>query len=522
MTVFSVNQLIVNIIAAIYTNISNDIDGDLLQEQLEDMVDSLNQAEYDPAIGYNEGQQIVFNDGGTLKAYLCTSNTTAGQSPTTTPGSWDLVSATGIVLDEIVSDITALKAVTGYSDEDQALVNSTNGLYQFDAASVTPGDDDDVVTPDNITEPAPGRWLKSKILVDTSLTGSTGDLITTTQADLVAAINEVANQQVRIVENITALKAIPTDLRSISKIVTVKYYDEGDEDAVSGGVRRAMFFKYTDTGNTYWQDLDYWQQLEPVVTADFTTTVTVGGVDAGTSYVVGDTLESIIKAILTPYQPPSISSFTLNSTPTDVTIEVGATIDVDDAVIAVTNDSDGNPPLTLYISGDGFNSSAIVGTNQPTPDPTEITNTTDMSQTWQASGTDKNSDPINTPSVSRNWYFLHAVGASSTILTALSTDGEATTVIDALQIGVLRSGISGTITATAPFDVIGNYTYIAYAAKYGDITSIIQNGSAEVIGAFTKIADFNYTNSESHIQSYRIYISNSDKAFTIGDQLAIS
>ncbi len=57
-----------------------------------------------------------------------------------------------------VADITALKAVTAYEDNNKALVNS-DAIYNFDSASTATADDDLVVLPDNITEPAPGRWL---------------------------------------------------------------------------------------------------------------------------------------------------------------------------------------------------------------------------------------------------------------------------------------------------------------------------------------------------------------------------
>ena len=56
---FGVDQLIQNIINAIYTNTSNDIEGDDVQEQLIDTVDSLSQLSYDNTIPYKVGQGII-------------------------------------------------------------------------------------------------------------------------------------------------------------------------------------------------------------------------------------------------------------------------------------------------------------------------------------------------------------------------------------------------------------------------------------------------------------------------------
>lgn len=58
------------------------------------------------------------------------------------------------------------------------------------------------------------------------------------------------------------------------------------------------------------------------------------------------------------------------------------------------------------------------------------------------------------------------------------------------------------------------YTYYVYAASAGDLTSIIQDGSAPVIGAFTKLADVTGTNNYGATVTYRVYKSNATSAFT--------
>ena len=245
-----IDILIAQITAIIYQNTVNDISGQELQDQLIDAVDSLNQGLYNNAIPYNVGQFVIVDNGGTLELYICVTNTTTGESPITTPAKWDLVpgSAGGVVLDDIVLSISALRALTGYSNDDQTLVNDNNGLYGFDSTDTGVDDGDLIVIPDDITHPAPGRWLKLKILVDTMTTGVLGDLISPVVSSLVDAINAIVVNSIEIVTNITALKAVPSARRE-NKTLIVKFYDEGDEGAVSGGVHKILLYRGPDLTN---------------------------------------------------------------------------------------------------------------------------------------------------------------------------------------------------------------------------------------------------------------------------------
>lgn len=67
----------------------------------------------------------------------------------------------------------------------------------------------------------------------------------------------------------------------------------------------------------------------------------------------------------------------------------------------------------------------------------------------------------------------------------------------------------------------GNYTYYVYAASAGDLTSVILDGAAPVLGAFTKLTDVSGTNSFGANVSYRVYRSNATNAFT-NNSLAFS
>lgn len=57
------------------------------------------------------------------------------------------------------TDITSLKAISGYVNNQRVLLDSGE-IYEFNGASTATPDDDLIVLPDNIILPDPGRWLK--------------------------------------------------------------------------------------------------------------------------------------------------------------------------------------------------------------------------------------------------------------------------------------------------------------------------------------------------------------------------
>ena len=106
----------------------------------------------------------------------------------------------------------------------------------------------------------------------------------------------------------------------------------------------------------------------------------------------------------------------------------------------------------------------------------------------------------------RNFLYGNYFGYSSA--TSLTTVGQ----IEALGRQELSDGRSRTVngvTANA-----GLYTYYAYRASAEDLTSIIQDGSAPVLGAFTKQSDIPGTNMNGASVTYRVYRSNAPQAFT--------
>ena len=87
-----ISVLLQQIIDNIYQNTNNDISGQILQDQLIDLVDSLNQSLYNNLLPYNVGQAVIIDNSG-YKTYICVTNTTPGESPITTPAKWVITSS---------------------------------------------------------------------------------------------------------------------------------------------------------------------------------------------------------------------------------------------------------------------------------------------------------------------------------------------------------------------------------------------------------------------------------------------
>lgn len=57
---------------------------------------------------------------------------------------------------------TDVRAIVGYNDDDYIGCYENDYVYQFDATEITADNDDTILTPGDIIEPAPGRWVKIK------------------------------------------------------------------------------------------------------------------------------------------------------------------------------------------------------------------------------------------------------------------------------------------------------------------------------------------------------------------------
>jgi hypothetical protein len=118
-------------------------------------------------------------------------------------------------------------------------------------------------------------------------------------------------------------------------------------------------------------------------------------------------------------------------------------------------------------------------------------------------------DSLNsTATGTANVSFLHGNYFGYSSATSLTTIGQ----IETLGNQVLSDSRSRTVNGvTAGANL---YTYYAYRAGDGDLTSIIQDGAAPVLGAFTKQSDIAGTNLNGASVTYRVYRSNATQAFT--------
>ena len=106
---------------------------------------------------------------------------------------------------------------------------------------------------------------------------------------------------------------------------------------------------------------------------------------------------------------------------------------------------------------------------------------------------------------SRSFLYRNYLGYSPNTILTLSE-------IELLSNSTLSNSKTRTISNVTAG--VGNYTYYCYRGAAGDLTSIIQDGAAPVLGAFTKLSDVVGTNAYGASVTYRVYRSNATNAFT--------
>jgi len=271
-----------------------------------------------------------------------------------------------------------------------------------------------------------------------------------------------------------------------------------------------------------------------VLQTGITSNATVGGAVQPTTFNAGTSLETIIRTMLVTYLPPTLSSLVVRNNGTAIstaTREVGASFTVNTASFSATAD---NPneiyPLSASFTASGatigivqyyFGDNVLGSTNTLSVGSSNTyTRSTSGSIVFTVNG--RRADTLAaitglTATMAFQWR--NYLEASSTIIT---NDITAQTVVDTATTSSLSATKAWTATCTAANDTLGNYTYIIYPAHFGDLTGIIQNGATPVLGAFTKLGDYNVINANSITLSHRVYKSNSDKAFASGTTLAIS
>ena len=254
------------------------------------------------------------------------------------------------------------------------------------------------------------------------------------------------------------------------------------------------------------------------------------------TYAAGTSLESIFRAMLVTYIPPTITSLSIRngaSTISTATRDVGNSFIFNTASFSATAD---NPtsifPLSSSFTASGadvgtitryFGDNVLSSTNAFGVGANYTINraTTQGSVTFRVRG--KRSDTLaNITDATTSIYFgwRNYLAASATIIT---NDATAQSVINGATVdSLLTSNASWTATCNSDNQDPAKYTYIIYPTLYGNITSVFQNGVNQVFGAFNNIGDYTITNAYSAPISVRVWKSFANGAFNSGDTLTIS
>jgi hypothetical protein len=276
------------------------------------------------------------------------------------------------------------------------------------------------------------------------------------------------------------------------------------------------------------------QNAEEVLNSTLLTNQAVGGISSGTSYPAGTPLETIVRNILVTYLPPLFSTLRAKNGGTTLstsTYEIGATFTVTNVSVSVTADNpNGDPPTNVSVSVSGADTGSgtiasgltvVVGANSTLTVTTgNYTRATNGSVTFTMTGLDANSNNV-TISQAYSFQSYNYFGGDSTVVV---DDATATAVRDVIknQRKAFDTNRAWSTTGTIQTNDGANFSYIMYPASYGDLSNVLL-GATPVLGAFTKIGDFNILTENGNVSvSYRVYKSNATGAFSNGASLTIS
>lgn len=210
-----------------------------------------------------------------------------------------------------------------------------------------------------------------------------------------------------------------------------------------------------------------------VLTSDVTTNVAIGGIEAGTTFTAGTSLESIIRQMLVKYFAPVIS-LTIN--PSTSPVISGTTIASVTMTAVATKKTDDITSIKFYANNTLVNEVttwvASGGTFTYTYTPT---NPIDDDVTFKVTVYDGTSDVDATKKIDfvSGSYFGDV---ADTVTNPTASDITALTQLALATKGYTANNISMTY---------GKLLY-AYPASYGDLTSIKDGNNFEYINSYTK------------------------------------
>ena len=266
-----------------------------------------------------------------------------------------------------------------------------------------------------------------------------------------------------------------------------------------------------------------------VLTSDLTASVSLGGIDTNDKYPVNTSLESILRDLISPFNPAVISSLTLKNGASTVssyaTKEVGTYVIYNSCSIAISWESQTNLYSASFSQSDATNAtdfSYYIGDNPGYASPTAIISKRAISTTPAVSAS---RDSAGTITYTFNIAQTNVAAGTSgkTRLTATSTfvypiyygmssdvytTGPEYTVES--ESGITKDVITQPSSKSYGYSGTSKYMYIMYPTSYGDLNSIKDSSNFEVLSSFTKYTS-NIASADNGWAgvSYNIYKSNS-------------
>jgi hypothetical protein len=240
-------------------------------------------------------------------------------------------------------------------------------------------------------------------------------------------------------------------------------------------------------------------------------TLNIGGIKIGDEFKAGNAIEEAIIKLVSPYVSPKFTSLTIVANNNVVNAIVGEEVVLQKAILNYINDSDGNAPANITIVGEGFNVSINETNKEYILDISySLTKYTGITENWYLKGFDKDNNEISKYYNSISWKNQFLFGASSLELDASNFQE----VLNSLSKIFAYNGIDVRRNCASENEATENYTYAAYNSAYSDLSSIVLDGAAPILGAFTKVGEFNWVNSFGLLISTTVYRSISKGAFS--------
>jgi hypothetical protein len=291
----------------------------------------------------------------------------------------------------------------------------------------------------------------------------------------------------------------------------------------------------------------------------------VGGVEDGNGFDAGATLESVLRAILVQFVPPTFSSLTI--TGLDTYLEVGSTEQSTingGTFVTASSTSNGTGyennggSFALSLAGNATNDGSISATYSgntisfTSPSSITVKRTTAGNVVFTLAGTDQESNVTNRTDAA---YFrlpifyggssnngsgaddatLDAILAdiSSSVSSTSGTSGLAvlstttSTFGQQTLINTTNSNLPSNTKITLPSSVAvaSNYTYIVIPSAFGNLTSMLKNGVQDEFGTFSNGVPLFTANHErfSGVNTeYNVFRSSGQNAFATGDTLTFN